>query len=481
MPADAKYWDKAEEFYYDSWLENRLYGEEFFYQLGNDADQMLFLSRLGPIFLTLVLGILIFFIVNKCWREKAALAALILYCFNPIIIAHGHLVTTDIAVSLGFVLTLYGLVEFIKTKKLSNFLVFTLGLSVAFLSKFTAVILVPCILAVLIYNLFVLKKLNKKDFWRVSGWVLLSFVAVAIIVFAFYGFDYRPAGDIKALRQTLGDTVYNETLENVLEKINIARYILVPKYFFKGVLLVIGHTQIGHSAYLLGMNSQAGWWYYFPIVFLAKNSVFFIALFALAIYLSFKFRDKNGISQSIMLFSLVYFLFAMMSKANLGVRHILPFVILVCVYISRIVSIQTIRKRYWIWAAVVMITVESVFAFPYYISYFNPFFGGRASGYWVASDSNSDWGQDTKRIKSFIEKNKSEFSKCRKLYVNYGWNGEAALDYYKILRSPLAELTDSTKGCIIIGASAYVIDENAWLRKFEMEKITPSTFFIRTQ
>lgn len=482
VPDDAKYWDKAQEFYYDSWLENRQYSEEFFYSLGNNADLMLFMSRLGPILLTLILGISIFCIANKYWGEKAALAALTLYCFNPIVIAHGHLVTTDIAISLGFLLSIYATIEYLKNQKIKNFLFLIFALSVAFLSKFTAVILVPCIMAVFVYYGIFLKKTDKKKAWKTFGGLLLSFVAVMVIVFAVYGFDYRPAGDTTEFRRMVSsDPSVSEALANTLDKVEGVRYLLVPKYFFKGMSLVIGHTQVGHSAYLMGMISRTGWWYYFPIVFLAKNSIFFVALLATAVYFGTKYRDEDGLSQALLIAASAYFLFSMMSKANLGVRHILPFIISSCVYVSRIFSIKNVQKNFWIIGLVVIIVAESIFAFPYYLSYFSPLAGGRTNGYMVASDSNSDWGQDVKRIKNFVNKNQQELSKCNALYVNYGWNGEAALDYYSISRASLGELTDSTKGCIIIGASAYVMPENAWLRDYDFVRITPSTFFINTQ
>lgn len=482
VPDDAKYWDKAAEFYYDSWLENRQYGEEFFYSLGNDADQMLFVSRFGPILLTLILGISIFCIANKYWGEKAALAALTLYCFNPIVMAHGHLVTTDIAISLGFLLSIYATIEYLKSQKISNFLFLVFVLSVAFLSKFTAVILVPCFFAIFVYYAFILKKIDKVRIYRTFGGMLLSFVAVMLMVFACYGFDYKPAGDTTEFRRMIGsDPNVRASLADTLDKVEGVRLVLIPKYFFKGLSLVVGHTQIGHSAYLMGMISRTGWWYYFPIVFLAKNSIFFITVFAIALYFGIKFKDKDGLSQMLLVAALVYFLFSMMSKANLGVRHILPFIILICMYISRIFSLKTIQKIFWMVGLVVIIVAESIFAFPYYLSFFSTAAGGATSGYLVASDSNSDWGQDVKRIKNFINKNQQEISKCNALYVNYGWNGDAALDYYSISRASLGELTDSTKGCIIIGASAYVMHENAWLRDYDFIRITPSTFFINTQ
>ena len=38
-----------------------------------------------------------------------------------------------------------------------------------------------------------------------------------------------------------------------------------------GVLMVMQRTVGGNTAYFLGEVSSAGWWYYFPVVFLMKE------------------------------------------------------------------------------------------------------------------------------------------------------------------------------------------------------------------
>ena len=36
---------------------------------------------------------------------------------------------------------------------------------------------------------------------------------------------------------------------------------------------VADHNAGGHSSYLLGMRSDTGWWYYFPVVFAVKSTM----------------------------------------------------------------------------------------------------------------------------------------------------------------------------------------------------------------
>ena len=149
-PADSEYFDKGSNYYYDNWQENRAYGIDFLYGLRNNADLMLFAARIPMALLTLLLGLLIFIVSSKFWGTKAGLLSLILYTIEPIILAHGHLVTTDIGVALGYLLATYTLWVLMKDPKWRNVIWFGLALGVAELMKFTAIIFVPAILVLLI-------------------------------------------------------------------------------------------------------------------------------------------------------------------------------------------------------------------------------------------------------------------------------------------------------------------------------------------
>ncbi|MEX2361657.1 MAG: glycosyltransferase family 39 protein, partial [Patescibacteria group bacterium] len=142
LPADFEQkWQDSENFFYDSWRENRYLGEKFFYASGNDADLMILLSRLPMILLTLLLGLAIFLIVWRHFGAIAALAATGFYVLDPLVAGHGHLVTTDIAFGLGTLLTTYAGWRFFGSPNWKNALWLGLALGLALLTKHTAVIL----------------------------------------------------------------------------------------------------------------------------------------------------------------------------------------------------------------------------------------------------------------------------------------------------------------------------------------------------
>jgi hypothetical protein len=48
---------------------------------------------------------------------------------------------------------------------------------------------------------------------------------------------------------------------------------------------------------------------------------------------------------------------------------------------------------------------EAIAVHPHYLAYFNQFVGGPQSGYRHLVDSNLDWGQDLKGLKSYMDRN----------------------------------------------------------------------------
>jgi hypothetical protein len=69
--------------------ETNLHGEEFVFK--NDADRILFRTRMNAALLSLLLAPLVFAMA----REMFGTAAAFLAAFDPNILAHGALVTTD--------------------------------------------------------------------------------------------------------------------------------------------------------------------------------------------------------------------------------------------------------------------------------------------------------------------------------------------------------------------------------------------------
>jgi hypothetical protein len=128
------------------------------------------------------------------------------------------------------------------------------------------------------------------------------------------------------------------------------------------------------------------------------------------------FLRTNIIIFSLFIFILLYAYVSVTGNLNIGFRHLFP--ILPFIYILVAKNIVEFWKkihpeRKFILATVVaFLTVYliggTVLAYPNYMSYFNAAAGGPKLGYRLATDSNADWGQDLKRLKSWIE----DYNRC---------------------------------------------------------------------
>ncbi len=88
----------------DLWSYGRhiLWGDNF-----NYLSQILFLSRLTIIFLTLGLALAGYRVAYQMWGRAPALMAFFLLLFEPNLMAHGHYVTNDVSITLFAFVTTY--------------------------------------------------------------------------------------------------------------------------------------------------------------------------------------------------------------------------------------------------------------------------------------------------------------------------------------------------------------------------------------
>ncbi|MDH4358857.1 MAG: glycosyltransferase family 39 protein [Candidatus Berkelbacteria bacterium] len=478
---DPTYWNAASSFFYDSWRENRQFGEDLIYSLKGNVQEILFATRIPMVLLSVALAIAVFMVSYRMWGGRGAIISLGLCLLDPLINGHSHLVTTDVAVSLGFLLSLYCFWIFLNAPSYKNALL--LGLIVGFtqLFKFTAIIVYPAFL-VLFLGFIIYRRVTAKSLLRIFGKIILSLAVILLVIFVGYGFSFyvAPKSDV-AIEQLGQDTGFNDM---IVEKISQsgsfreiydkARYVLVPKEYYKGLVMVFSHTRGGHDSYLLGETSKTGWWYYFPILVLLKTPIPALILVAVGLYFALKDKDKKKTAVFMLSGAFLFLLFAMSSKANLGLRHVMPIFPVLYVLSGSLGLLKSRKLNYLVLALFIWLVGEYIVAFPYYLSYFNQLAGGKWNGYKIASDSNFDWGQDLYRIKKYLDYNPG----IDEPYIEYSWSGESALDYFGIKRRPLSELNAESKGYLIIGSSALVSEKYDWLREgySPVDRITPSVF-----
>jgi predicted membrane-bound mannosyltransferase len=141
----------------------------------------------------------------RLWGSRAALLAMTLACFEPNLVAHSSLVTTDVGVALFIFLAVYLLWEYLRRPRWWLLVVTGLSTGLALVAKFSALLLVPIIGLIVLIVTFVRGsessllpfKTNPNRPWQkyFHASVVLSvifFVALLVIPPAYFFQGYEP-------------------------------------------------------------------------------------------------------------------------------------------------------------------------------------------------------------------------------------------------------------------------------------------------
>lgn len=425
-------------------------GYQFLYHSGNNADAILFWSRLPMILIMVLLGALLFHWAKLLWGPIAGLVVAVIYAFSPSFISHGHYVTTDVPVAFFTALSLYTVWRFFKNPSTKTILFAGLALGFAQLTKFSAVLLIPLIAFFLVlYAATAVQKYCGKDekgcfwkhffrqFYKYGKGVFAIFAIAFVLIGVFYIFHVWNMAPDK-ISDLIYESIYIESFEpfqNILHSMAHSN-IVVKAYaqYFLGVLMVLQRATGGNTAFFLGEVGNQGWWYYFPVAFFLKIPLAIHILWIVALVRgiwkslrrhtttkksfiaekaqSFVMYVQHRTAEFFMIsFVVVYSVSSIQSSLNLGVRHLLPMIPLIYLLtVKQWKEILKMKKRFrakWAMAGilVVWLVVSSLAVYPSYLSYFNEIAGGPKNGYHFITDSNYDWGQDLRRLTVWVEEN----------------------------------------------------------------------------
>lgn len=465
-------------FNYQSWSQpdEWQFARDFIYDNYISADTILLLGRIPMMLLSLLLGFFIFFWAKKLFGVMPAIFSLTLYIFYPNIIAHSRYVTTDVGVTLFFLMSIYFFGRYLSKPSSGRLIVAGIIFGLAQVSKFSAVILLPIFIILYIIKWWNSNRnLNLKIFFKTFGVILLI---TAAIIWLIYGFEVKkPINDYKVqeLYQTQEKIIGSGSLAKQptgLQKIInitdlskksgqfIRRFIdnaPIPAYtYFKGIIQLESHNAGGHTAYLMGHYSNFGWWYYFPVAFLVKTPmatlilliIFLVVIIYYVIYgylnkqveaklFIIKFFKKiilllkniNFNYYLIFIPPLALFTASLFFHLNLGLRYILPIYPFIFISLGYLVNIKLkqgdIIYKICLYSILIIYIFSSCLIYPHYLAYFSELVGGANNGPKYLVDSNIDWGQDAKNLKKYMVENHID-------YVCLSYFGQAKLEYYKI-------------------------------------------------
>ena len=123
--------------------EDFLTATQFVYS--NDAEMILFRTRMAAALLTLLLGLLVFAAAKEMFGLIPAFLALALLVFEPNILAHGAVVTTDVGFSCFLLATVYAFYRYVKKTGAGRLALTRLAAGFGLATKHSAILIPrPC-------------------------------------------------------------------------------------------------------------------------------------------------------------------------------------------------------------------------------------------------------------------------------------------------------------------------------------------------
>jgi 4-amino-4-deoxy-L-arabinose transferase-like glycosyltransferase len=389
--------------------EAYLSGRDFIF--GNDYEQVIFRARMGASLFALLAALLAFLMAQEMFGTGAGFLALVLIVFEPNFLAHGALVTTDAGAAAALLASIYAFYRYVKSPSWGRVLLLGLAAGFFFIVKHSAVMLPPMLLLLALTELWRRRPRGGESRWhqaaRLAGvLVIAGFIALGVM-WACYGFRYaaRPAGEQinPPLESTLGNLHPAEAKAVTL----LAHWKIFPESWLYGLADVRSVANTWPS-YIFGKIYAHGVWFYFPLAFVIKATLTTLILLLLIVYAvaTGKLRGRR----EILFLSLppaLYFGVSMTSNLNIGVRHILLVFIFLLVLAGGAAWSLIRNDRRWVWPIALLVLfhiVSSLRAFPTsYIPYANELWGGPANIHKYLTDSTTDWGQQLKAVKRYID------------------------------------------------------------------------------
>jgi hypothetical protein len=355
-----------------------------FFARAPDRYRTLQLARVPVVLIGTALAVYIFLFGRLLFGDYGALLPLLLFCFDPNMIAHSRIVSADLAWGAFFFIAHYYFYRLLTEGTLTNLVGVSIAVGLTIIAKFSGLLVVPSLALVggTVYLFPSLMPLFPQDgatpekrrrLFRIG---LVTAVASALTTLLAVCFLYQSFAG--AAQYTAGmRSIYTNG---------------VPDFKF----------------YLLGTFSPRALWYYYPVAIALKTPDVTLVLLALACLSMFVPRSRAA--DGIWLLMPVALVLAVSSQdpVNLGLRRIIPVYPFLFVWMGgRFVKVwelwspRSVSGRVVRWmpgVALLLVAaggiVSAIQIHPYQLAYFNRWVGGPAAGSRYLDDSNIDWGQD---------------------------------------------------------------------------------------
>jgi len=385
--------------------EAYLNGRDWLARNDGDRQHLVFEMRVSAELLALGLCLFLFLAAREWFGDAAGLVALALVVFDPNVLAHSALVTTDIGVSCFFVAAIWTFYRFATRPTFIRLLLVSLATGLLLATKHSGILIGPMFISLIAWEVLKAPGAERKRVaLRLTGGFFAIVVLSVFVLWAFYGFRYtaRPAG----MAFSTSVTGYAEPLSHFDSAVVVAvsRLHLLPESYLVG-LVDVKLMSIAYPTFLLGKVYPHGLWYYFPLVILIKTTLGLLLLFVLATFATVTGKLKRHRELFYCLAPpIIYLAVAMMSGMNIGARHLLPMYAFVIIFAAAAAAKLAGTNRRWMILCAVLIVahiVSSLLVFPNEIAYANEASGGPRNVHNLLSDASVDWAQQLLQVKQW--------------------------------------------------------------------------------
>ncbi len=366
------------------------------------------LSRYVTVLGATLLGWLVFRWARALYGSAGGLLALALYVFDPNILAHGGLVTSDLYATWTIALALWAFWRFLNHEGPGVWTAVTVSalcFALAQLAKYTAAYLVPILLGIALGHAGpALWALVRQGHWRGLGRQLGRASAYAALYVAAFlvvvNLGYWGQRTLEPLAASQFRSSEFQRVQAALAGVPGLR-VPVPWAYVEGLDWVLHDERAQQwNIYLLGDIGKGGvvgqrFPEYYLVAWLYKEPIATQLLLLLAIgvyalrFRRFDFRRNEWFLAAPVLFFACYLTFVF--RAQIGYRHALVVLPMLFVFTGSLLSEAAGlgRRARWLVGALLVYLVVSVLSYyPHFIPYMNELVWDRSRAYTVLADSS---------------------------------------------------------------------------------------------
>lgn len=363
---------------------------------GHHYDLTLALARAGILPFFWIACLVVYWWGRRYFDRTVAVAAVFLFSFLPVTLAHGGLATTDMALTAFTGAAFLSAIVWLEQPSVRNSAIFGACTALAVLSKLSApVFLAAAFLLAFLWHAWAVRPqpvLSASTARRLMKPLAIVIGVAFLVIWAGYRFSVGKVGGIP----------------------------LPAPQLFTGWQAVMRHNQQGHPNYLFGEFRVHGFWDYYLVVLAVKTQLAFLLLAGAGVWTLLRRPNPYRLAWLPLIFSLAILVVAMCSNINIGARHILPIYIglslAAAAGVARLWELRAGRK----WLVGVLGAMlfwdagASLMSHPDYLAYFNELAGSQPEN--ILVDSNLDWGQDLKRLGERLRQ-----AGAREVHFNQFW------------------------------------------------------------